>query len=48
MKYDAVLKVRLESSLKESFKKKYGNGMSEHVRNLLIRDLDVEFEEVKK
>jgi hypothetical protein len=47
MKYDDVLKVRLESSMKKKLKGIYGKGMSEYVRSLIIKDMAIGTDEEK-
>ena len=39
MSYDEIVRVRLESSLKDSLREKSGGNMSDYMRGLLLRDL---------
>lgn len=44
---DEVIKVRVEKPLKKAIRKKSNGNMSDYLRDLAIRDLGVDYEEVK-
>lgn len=45
---EEVIRVRVCKKLKESIRLKSNGNMSDYLRNLAVRDIDVEFEEVKE
>ena len=41
MKYDEVIRVRLESELKKAINKKSKGNMSEYLRGLAVKDIEI-------